>query len=188
MTGAGPRHGSTARRLAVIACLCAVASVPLNAEAQDVLVRELEPSSDGLEWSSWVSDVPLVDLTGQWRFVESSSDPMVEVWQGREIVYEISQQNDRLVMSFRPENGEPSVQEYRWNGSVNSFDRGGAEVRERGHWVAGGRAFEVEGRWWPTEDRSTIAKYTFRYQLESPRRLLFRQIDEYGETVWRFER
>lgn len=174
--------------LARLACVCALATPAANALAQDVLVRELEPPGSDLEWSSWISDVPATDLTGLWHFVESSSDPMLEVWQGREILYEISQQMDRVVLSFRPENGEPRVQEYRWNGSVNSFDRAGAEVRERAHWTAGGRTLEVEGRWWPTDDRSTVFKYTFRYELESPRRLLFRQIDEHGETAWRFER
>jgi len=174
--------------LALIVCLGVVTVLPGQAHAQDLLVRELEPATDDLEWSSWVSDVPAVDLTGLWSFVESASDPMIEVWQGREIVYEISQQTNRLVMSFRPENGEPNVQEYYWNGNVNSFQRGGAEVRERAHWIAGGRTLEVEGRWWPTDDRSTIFEYTFQYRLESSRRLLFRQIDQYGETTWRFER
>ena len=171
-----------------IVCVLALLTPVVDAQAQDALVRELEPPADDLEWSAWVSDVPMVDLTGLWRFVESSSDPMVEVWQGRKITYEISQQTNRVVMSFRPENGEPSVQEYRWNGAVNAFARADAEVRERAQWTDGGRTLEVEGRWWPTGDRSTISKYTFRYELESPRRLLFRQIDEYGETVWRFQR
>ena len=159
-----------------------------TALAQDGVVRELEPAADNLGWSAWVSDVPAVDLTGLWHFLESASDPMIEVWQGRAVAYEISQQTDRLVMSFRPENGEPSVQQYRWNGSVNAFARGGAEVRERAHWVSGGRVLEIEGRWWPADDRTTVTEYTFRYSLESARRLLFRQIDQYGETAWRFDR
>ena len=91
-------------------------------------------------------------------------------------------------MSFRPEGAEPNVQQYRWDGTVNSFERGEAEVRERAHWKDGGRTLEVEGRWWPTEDRSAVFRYTFHYKLESPRRLLFRQINEHGETAWRFER
>lgn len=171
-----------------IVCVCAFVSLSAVAHAQDNMVREFEPAGDGLEWSGSVSDVPSVDLTGLWQFVEATSDPMVEVWRGREIVYEVSQQTNRVVMSFRPKNGEPSVQEYRWDGTVNSFERANAEVRERAHWTDGGRTLEVEGRWWPTSDRSTIFRYTFRYSLESPRQLLFRQIDEYGETLWRFRR
>ena len=174
--------------LAAIACACLLVSSATTSSAQDVLVRELEPPSDGLEWSSWVSDVPVVDLTGLWRFVESTSDPMVEVWRGREIIYEISQQIDRVVMTFRPESAEPNMQQYRWDGTVNSFERGEAEVRERAHWKDGGRTLEVEGRWWPTDDRSAVFRYTFHYKLESPRRLLFRPINEHGETAWRFER
>ncbi len=170
------------------AAIFALTLAATTADAQDVLVRELQPPADRLEWSAWVSDVPAVDLTGLWRFAPSSSDPMVEVWRGRAVEYEISQQTDRLVLSFRPENGEPNVQEYRWDGSVNSFERAGAEVRERAHWKDGGRTLEIEGRWWPTADRSAVTRYTFRYELESPRRLLFRQIDEYGETAWRFVR
>jgi hypothetical protein len=91
-------------------------------------------------------------------------------------------------MTFRPEGAEPNMQQYRWDGTVNSFERGEAEVRERVHWKDGGRTLEVEGRWWLTDDRSAVFRYTFHYKLESPRRLLFRQINEHGETAWRFER
>jgi len=175
-------------RAAAFACLCTLATLPGIAHAQDVLLREMEPQTDGLEWSAWVSDVPVVDLTGLWRFVESSSDPMVTVWEGREIRYEISQQTNRVVLSLRPENGEPMVQEYLWNGSVNSFEKGGTEVRERAHWRDGGRTLEVEGRRWPADDRSKLVKYTMSYRLEAPRRLVLRLTDEHGETVWRFER
>jgi hypothetical protein len=158
------------------------------AHAQDIPVRELPAPAVDLGWSDSVSDVPLADLSGLWKFVEATSDPMVEVWRGRVVVYQISQQSDRIVMSFEPENGEPSVQEYRWDGSVNAFERGGAQVRERARWRNNGRALEIEGRWWPADDRSEVFRYTFVYTIDSNRRLLFRQIDEYGETAWHFSR
>ena len=169
---------------AILAALCSTPPVA----AQDVGARELPQAGPDLRWANELSDVPLVDLSGVWEFIEESSDPMVEVWRGREIHYEISQQNDRVVMNFVPENGEPNVQEYRWDGTVNAFLRGTAEVRERARWRDNGRTLEIEGRWWPADDRSQVFSYSFIYTVDSNRRLLFRQVDEYGETAWRFRR
>jgi len=114
--------------------------------AQDVMVRDLDGATTALGWSASVSDVPTIEMSGLWRFVPDRSDPMVEIWSECEVKYEISHQMDRIVMAFRPENGELNVQEYRWNGSVNSFRRGTAEVRERAFWTDRGRTLEIEGR------------------------------------------
>ncbi|NKB89979.1 MAG: hypothetical protein GKS06_17335 [Acidobacteria bacterium] len=174
-------------RLTLAICLV-VGGLPVLATGQDVVVRDLEATGPELDWTPWVSDVPNADLSGLWTFDDARSDPMVETWVDREVQYEISQQIDRIVMAFRPEDGEPNIQEYRWNGVVNSFRRDTTEVRERARWTESGRTLEVEGRRWLTTDTETIYRYSFRYKLESNRRLVLRQIDEHGETTWRFTR
>ncbi len=141
-----------------------------------------------LEWTPWTSDVPVVDMTGEWLFDAAASDPMVEVWREREVVYRIDQQIDRIVFEFRPENGQQNVQTYRWANAVSEFERGNAEVRERAHWTDNGRVLEVEGRWWSFDDQSTVRRYTFRYEVTSGEVLVFTQGDEHGTTVWRFRR
>ncbi len=146
------------------------------------------PDQPSLEWTPWISDVPVVDMTGEWVFDSASSDPMVEVWRQREVVYQIDQQTDRIVFEFRPENGQRNVQTYRWAGSISEFQRGGAEVRERARWTERGRVLEVEGRWWAFDDLSTVRRYTFRYEVASFDMLVFTQGDEYGTTMWRFRR
>lgn len=141
-----------------------------------------------LAWAPGVSEVPLVDLSGTWVFLPDASDPMVEAWRDREIVYVITQATDRIVLDFRPEDGQRNLQGYRWDGSVSSFERGDAEVRERARWTDGGRTLMVEGRWWSPDDTGSITAYTFLYRLEGTNRLEFRQQDDQGETVWRFAR
>jgi hypothetical protein len=159
-----------------------------SALAQDVVVRGLEESEGRLNWTAWVSDVPTADLTGTWIFDAERSDPMVEVWREREVRYEINQQFDRIVVAFRPEGGEANVQTYRWDGSVNSFQRQDTEVRERARWIGQGRVLEVEGRWWPITDRDAVTAYRYEYRVGMDRTLSVRLIDEYGETTWRFRR
>lgn len=173
---------------ALVATCLALGSLAPHAAAQDVVVREAEEPPRDLGWSNWISDVPAADLTGLWQFLPATSDPMVDAWVGRRVAYEISQQTTRIVMTFRPENGEPNIQEYRWDGSVNAFRRGTAEVRERARWTDNGRTLEVEGRWWMQDDVDTVASYSFVYTLEANRQLVFKQVDEYGETTWRFSR
>ncbi len=146
------------------------------------------PDQPPLEWTNWISDVPVVDMTGEWVFDTASSDPMVEVWREREVVYQIDQQLDRIVFEFRPENGQQNVQTYRWGGSISEFQRGDAEVRERARWTEGGRVLEVEGRWWTFDDLSTVRQYTFRYETTSFDMLVLTQGDEHGTTMWRFRR
>lgn len=141
-----------------------------------------------LDWSDGVSELPIVDLTGTWLFVPEDSDPMVEIWQGRQVEYVVTQTGDRIVLDFRPEDGRRNVQGYRWNGTVSSFRRGDAEVRERARWTDGGRSLVIEGRWWTPDDLETINAYTFVYRLDGPNELVFVQRDEHGETTWRFER
>ena len=140
-----------------------------------------------LNWSPRISDMPMTDLTGEWVFDSAGSDPMVEVWRDRRILYSIEQQPGYIRLEFRPENGRPNIRTYRWDGGVAKFERGEAEVRERGLWTDGGDAFEIEGRWWNFDDTATIHSYRFSYRVE--RALLeFSQSDEHGETVWRFRR
>ena len=150
--------------------------------------EEASPARPPLEWTPWISDVPAVDMTGEWLFDAASSDPMVEIWRQREVVYGIDQQVDRIVFEFRPENGQQNVQTYRWRGAISEFERGGAEVRERARWADLGRVLEVEGRWWAFDDQSTVRRYTLRYEVTSGDDLVFTQGNEHGTTVWRFTR
>ena len=173
------RHLCAALSLAVLAAL----ATPAGAQQQD----NPAPVVD-LDWTPWLSEFPQVDLTGTWVFDAATSDVMVEAWRDREVLYVVDQQMDRIVFDFSPEDGQRNVQGYRWNGSVSEFERGTAEVRERARWTGGGRIFEVEGRWWPTENTAEVTKYTFLYRLEGLDRLALTQRDEHGETVWRFHR
>ena len=150
--------------------------------------EEQLPEPPPLEWTPWISDVPVVDMTGEWVFDAGSSDPMVEIWREREVLYRIDQQIDRIVFEFTPENGQQNVQTYRWGSAISEFERGGAEVRERARWTDRGRVLEIEGRWWSFDDRSTVRRYTFRYEVTSGDALAFTQGDEHGTTVWRFVR
>ncbi len=178
-------RGQQRAAIAILAALTLSALATASAVAQE---QADPPERPPLEWTPWISDVPVVDMTGEWLFDAASSDPMVEVWRDREVSYRIDQQIDRIVFEFRPENGEQNVQTYRWAGSVSEFERGAAEVRERAHWTGNGRVLEVEGRWWSFDDQSTVRRYTFRYEFASGEVLVFTQGDEHGTTVWRFRR
>lgn len=173
-----PAGGTLGRSATAAACLGALLAWHSS---------EQEPAVS-LDWSDAILEVPLVDLTGSWSFVEAESDPMVEAWRGREVQYLITQTPDRIVLDFRPAEGTRTLQGYRWDGSVVSFERDGTQVRERARWTDGGRVLEVEGRWWPIEDPSDLGRYTYRYRLEGPDRLVLAQSDPYGQTVWHFAR
>jgi hypothetical protein len=141
-----------------------------------------------IEWSDAVLEVPLADLSGSWLFVPGDSDPMVEDWRDREILYVITQVPDRIVLDFRPAGGSVSARGYRWDGSVVSLERDRTQIRERARWTDGGRVLEIEGRRWADDDPSEITSYLLRYRLDGPDRLIFVQADAYGETIWRFRR
>lgn len=147
-----------------------------------------EEPGPALEWSPGVSDVPVVDLGGAYVFDPEESDPMVEAWRDRTVRYRVTQTPQRIVLEFRPEDADPNVRTYRWDGGVTEFNRGTAEVRERARWVEGGRVLEIEGRWWLPDDHEDLRSYTLRYRLDGPRSLVFTQIDAHGRTEWRFER
>lgn len=159
------------------------ATVPSHASS----ARQEDQGPD-LHWDAEISEVPLVDLSGSWSFLADESDPMVEVWRGREILYVVTQSPDRIVLDFRPEDGRRNAQGYRWDGTIAAFERGDAQVRERARWTDGGRTLVVEGRWWDPTRTDDVNAYTFRYRLDGPDVLEFTQRDEYGETVWRFAR
>lgn len=145
------------------------------------------PRAD-LEWPSpWLSDVPMVDLSGTWRFDPEGSDPMVEAWRGREVLYHVRQGSGRIVLVFAPEDGRSNRQVYRWDGSVSRFERGDASVAERARWTEGGRVLEVVGRWWLNEEESNVHAYRFTYALRGDR-LTFVQSDDSGTTSWHFQR
>ncbi len=61
--------------------LCPWVATTLEASQEDSSVAD-QPS---LEWTPWISDLPVVDMTGEWVFDEESSDPMVEAWREREV-------------------------------------------------------------------------------------------------------
>lgn len=150
-----------------------------------------EPRTVGppeMGWTPEISEVPLVDLSGSWRFAPRLSDPMVQQWRDVPVLYGIQQLSDRILLDFRPEGGRSNVQAYRWNGEVEDFERGQTEVRERARWTDGGRMLVIEGRWWDPDIPDELNAYTFRYRLDGPDRLVFVQENESGETVWVFER
>lgn len=165
--------------LALAAVLALGTWIPARA-AQDNVV--LESPGD-----AWISDVPSVDFTGTWVFDPDSSDPMLETWAGREVVYEITQGPGNIVLEFRVEGGSANRQLYRWDGTVNRFERGGRQVEERARWTDAGRVLEVRGEHWDTTAPDDVTGYRFRYELSGDV-LTFRQTDASGTTVWRFVR
>ncbi len=140
-----------------------------------------------LEWASWISEVPLVDLSGDWAFDPDTSDPMVEEWRDRVIHYTITQSNDHIELKFEPQDGPPTLQSHRWDGLVTRSRQGQMEIRERAGWRDGGRTFFVDGRRWNYADTLASA-YELVYQLGGGGTLVFTQRDEFGQTVWRFRR
>jgi len=140
-------------------------------------------------WTPVVSELPLVDLSGSWRFLPRDSDPMVQQWRDAAVLYEIQQLADRILLDLHPdEDARSTARAYRWDGAVEEFENGSAEVRERAFWADGGRMLVIEGRWWDPAAPRELDAYTFRYSLDGPDRLVFVQENDSGETVWIFER
>lgn len=135
----------------------------------------------------WFSDLPAVDMTGEWVFNPDVSDPMLSTWQGRVVKYRISQQAAFILLEFLVEGSTSNTQRYSWNGTIQRFERGGRQVEEAARWTDAGRTLEIAGRHWdPTEPEERV-EYRFAYRMDGDR-LEFVQSDEQGETVWRFDR
>jgi len=159
--------------------LIAAAWTPANAQ-DDV---GLEGPGD-----AWISDVPAVELTGTWVFDPDSSDPMLESWEGREVVYEITQGAGNIILEFQVGGGSANRQAYRWDGTVKGFARGGRQVEERARWTDAGRVLEIYGKHWDPMAPEEVTEYWFRYELSGDV-LTFTQTDASGgTTVWRFQR
>jgi hypothetical protein len=135
----------------------------------------------------WFSDLPAVDMTGTWVFDADGSDPMLAVWQDREVKYEINQQAAFILLEFVVPGSQSNTQRYSWDGTIHRFERGGRTVEEAARWTRAGRMLEIAGRHWdPTapEDRT---EYRFTYEVRGDR-LVFTQESDTGTTIWRFDR
>lgn len=167
------------------------ASAPPVAQEPVVIVPSVPQESTGppgLDWPDpWISEVPLTDLSGSWKFDPRASDPMVEAWREGVVRYRIWQEASHVQMEFAPESGDPTHQVYRWGPTVSQFRRRDAEVRERSRWINGGRMLEVVGRWWTEGVRDDLHQYRLRYSISSGA-LVLEQVDPHGVTVWRFRR
>lgn len=168
------------------ACARVLAAVVTVLAAATVAAQESQPEVP-LRWGEWVSEVPLRDLSGEWRFDAARSDPMIEEWRGRPIEYSIIQHPGRIELEFRPDDALPTRRVYAWNGSVVHTQRGDRQVRLRAGWQQGGRVLVIEGRHWTLADQ-TVSEFELRYEIASGGLLALTQIDRYGETVWYFER
>lgn len=159
--------------------LCWLGAVRLVGAQEDL---RLEGPSD-----AWISDVPAVDLSGTWVFDPESSDPMLEGWEGREVVYDISQGPGTIILEFRVEEGSTSRQAYRWDGTIRRFERGGRKVEERARWTEAGRVLEIQGKHWDPTAPEEVTEYGMRYELSGDV-LSFIQTDAGGRILWRFTR
>ena len=137
--------------------------------------------------ADWFTDFPSIDLTGTWNFDPERSDPMLTVWQEKEVRYEINQHPTFIVLEFLVEGGRSNRQTYRWDGTLHRFERGERQVEEAARWTRGGRALEVRGRHWDPLSPDEIVEYGFLYEARG-NTLTFTQENETGRTVWRFVR
>ncbi|MFQ5742073.1 MAG: hypothetical protein ACE5HV_00635 [Acidobacteriota bacterium] len=152
------------------------------------LFLQQEARKKKVEWpTGWVSDFPAVDFSGSWRFDAGHSDPMLEVWRGRQISYRIDQQPSHIVLEFVVEGGHTSTQTYRWDGTVHRYEKGMTQVEEIARWTGAGRILEVAGHRWPLNTPDRVESYTFRYQVAADV-LSFSQVNDTGTTVWKFVR
>lgn len=155
--------------------------------AQEGPVTLVEPSEIDLDWMPWISDVPIVDLSGTWVFVARGSDPMIEAWRDQTVVYEVYQQLDRIVVRFRT-GGEIVARNLTWTGAIVPRNEDGVEFRERTRWTDGGRTLEIEGRWWLPGEAPEPERYLYRFRLDGRDTLVVIQQDDHGTTTWRFVR
>lgn len=148
-------------------------------EGQDIGVRP---------WPvDWFSDLPAVDLTGEWLFNAGTSDPMLATWEGQRVVYEISQQGAFVILDFKVPGSQSNRQRYSWDGTIQRFERGGRLVEEAARWTEAGRVLEIAGRHWDPQSPEEREEYRFTYTLRGDV-LTFVQRNATGETVWRFDR
>lgn len=156
--------------------------------SQELPVMVVDPENVELDWLPWISDVPIVDLSGTWAFDAERSDAMIGEWRGRVVRYEVYQQLDRIILRFRP-GGDEILQNLTWTGAIISRREGETRIRERTRWSQGGRVFEIEGRYWRIDEpEPDPQRYVYRYQLDGRNTLVVTQEDDYGVTVWRFRR
>lgn len=139
-------------------------------------------------WAEGLSDAPLVELSGTWRYVPRGSDPLIQEWEGVVLECRVSQQTDRIVVHFVPGDLDQRIVAYRWDGTLRSERRESTEIRERARWIHGGRTFEVEGRWWVLQEQPEVRRYVHRYRTDGSRALVLTLEDEFGTTSWHFER
>lgn len=175
--------GSSARFLLMALLLTAGPA----ATAQEGPVTIVEPDEVDLDWLPWISDVPTVDLSGTWEFVAQGSDPMLQAWSSRPVVYEVYQQLDRIVLRFRT-GGEIVLRNLTWTGAIVPRNEDGVAFRERTRWTDGGRTLEIEGRWWLPGEAPEPERYLYRFRLDGRDTLVVVQQDAYGATTWRFRR
>lgn len=135
----------------------------------------------------WFSDLPSVDMTGTWVFDPSTSDPMLVVWQDRDVSYEINHQAAFIILEFKVRGAESNVQRYRWDGTIQQFERGGRLVEEAARWTDAGRTLQVAGRHWDPGEPDVRVEYRFSYRMRGDV-LEFVQENDTGNTVWRFRR
>ena len=175
-----------ASSLPIAALAAAVLVATAISAAAAVLPFQTHQEPGAQPWpQDWLSDIPLVDLSGTWVFDPQGSDPMLEPWRDREVRYEIGQHPAHIVLEFRVEGGRSNTQTYRWDGTVHRFQRDVRNVEEAARWTRGGRKLEVRGRHWDPETPDEIVEYSFSYERRGPV-LTFIQGNATGTTVWRF--
>jgi len=163
-----------------IAALCAAFALPGDLFAQQQLGREVWPGD-------WFSDLPAVDMTGTWLFDPESSDPLLSVWEGHEVKFEIQHQAAFIVLEFKVPGIRSDTQRYTWNGIVKRFERDGRQVEEAARWTNAGRMLEVVGRHWEPTTPEERFEYRLTYVMRG-NELTFVQESGGGRTIWRFIR
>ena len=133
----------------------------------------------------WFTDLPSVDLSGSWLFDATQSDPMLGEWADLEVRYVIDHQSAFIALEFRADSERANAQTYRWDGTIEEFERGDRQVQEAARWTRAGRRLEVAGRHWSPDDPEAVEHYRFTYELRGEV-LTFVQESESGQTVWRF--
>ena len=143
----------------------------------------------GLEvWPvDWFSDLPALDLSGTWIFDAAQSDPMLPDWSEQEVRYEIRQESARIILEFRVGEAGVNTQVYRWDGTIQRFERGDRQVQEAARWSDAGRTLEVAGRHWSPLAPDERVHYRFEYSRRGDL-LTFVQENDAGRTRWAFVR
>lgn len=144
--------------------------------------------ADARPWPvDWFSDLPAVDLTGEWVFNPDASDPMLSSWEGLRVAYDIRQQGAFIILDFDVPGSQSNRQRYSWDGTIQRFERGGRLVEEAARWTDAGRVLEIAGRHWNPESPGEREEYRFTYTVADDV-LTFVQENSTGRTVWRFDR